>query len=199
MVDIEKRKLSWKKYYLKNKENIDFLEKRRESKIKSYYKNREKMLLKAKVKYESLSKEEKEKKLLYWKKYRENPEVIKRNLKNKRKLYHSKHKFDPNWRLKKNLRRRILLALKGNNKSKNTMKLLGCSIEELWQHLESKFQLGMTRNNHGKWHIDHIKPCASFDLSDPEQQKICFHYTNLQPLWSIDNIKKSDKYEKEIN
>ena len=45
------------------------------------------------------------------------------------------------------------------------------------------------------WHIDHIRPCSSFDLTDLEQQKQCFHYTNLQPLWWFDNIKKSSFYE----
>jgi hypothetical protein len=53
----------------------------------------------------------------------------------------------------------------------------------------------MTRENHGLWHVDHIRPCASFDLTDPEQQAICFHYTNLQPLWAIDNIKKGARYD----
>lgn len=47
----------------------------------------------------------------------------------------------------------------------------------------------------GKIHIDHIKPCTSFDLADPEQQKACFHYTNLQPLWAVDNLKKGEKWE----
>ena len=75
------------------------------------------------------------------------------------------------------------------------MELLGCSIEKLWEHLESKFQPGMTRENHGKWHIDHIRPCISFNLTDLEQQKICFHYTNLQPLWAEDNLKKGAKYD----
>lgn len=52
----------------------------------------------------------------------------------------------------------------------------------------------MSWDNFGEWYIDHIKPCCSFDLTDIEQQKKCFHYTNLQPLWAIDNLKKSGKY-----
>jgi hypothetical protein len=55
----------------------------------------------------------------------------------------------------------------------------------------------MTWENHGRygWHIDHIRPCASFDLADPEQQRKCFHYTNLQPLWASENMRKGDKWE----
>ena len=55
----------------------------------------------------------------------------------------------------------------------------------------------MTKYNHGLWHVDHIRPCASFDLSKPKQQKICFHYTNLQPLWAHENSSKGAKYEME--
>jgi hypothetical protein len=73
--------------------------------------------------------------------------------------------------------------------------MLGCTIEELWKHLEKKFKPGMTKENHGKWHVDHIIPCAIFDLSKPEEQIKCFHYTNLQPLWAIDNIRKGKIYE----
>ena len=51
----------------------------------------------------------------------------------------------------------------------------------------------MNWDNYGQWHIDHIRPCASFNLLDPIEQKICFHYTNLQPLWAEDNLKKSNK------
>ena len=63
--------------------------------------------------------------------------------------------------------------------------------------MESKFTEGMSWENQGKngWHIDHKKPCSKFDLSKPEEQKKCFHFTNLQPLWWEDNLKKSDKYE----
>ena len=77
------------------------------------------------------------------------------------------------------------------------MELIGCSVSKLMKHLEGKFQDGMTwetRGVHG-WHVDHIIPCKVFDLTDPEQQKQCFHYTNLQPLWAEDNLKKGDKVE----
>lgn len=84
---------------------------------------------------------------------------------------------------------------KGIKKATKTFELLGCTSKQLKQYLESQFQEGMTWENYGygddKWYIDHIIPCASFDLSNLEQQKICFHYTNLQPLWQFDNLKKS--------
>ena len=75
------------------------------------------------------------------------------------------------------------------------MKLVGCTLDELKNHLEKQFTKGMTWKNYNYrgWHVDHIIPCSSFDLIDPEQQKECFHYTNLQPLWGKDNIKKSNK------
>ena len=76
--------------------------------------------------------------------------------------------------------------------------MIGCSILELKQYLELKFKKGMTWDNYSfyGWHVDHIKPCASFDLTDIEQQKECFHYTNLQPLWCNDNWIKGDFYIK---
>lgn len=90
-----------------------------------------------------------------------------------------------------NLRRRMIRLAK--SKSAMTMELIGCSASELRAHLESNFTPGMSWDNYGKWHIDHIRPCASFDLTDPQQQKECFHWSNLQPLWAADNIRKSDK------
>ena len=92
-----------------------------------------------------------------------------------------------------NLRIRIYKVLKGISKSESTMKLLGCNVEQLKNYLQTKFQLGMSWSNYGKWHIDHIKPCASFDLSKPKEQKKCFYYKNLQPLWAFDNLSKNDK------
>lgn len=85
---------------------------------------------------------------------------------------------------------------RGNIKAGTSMKLLGCSREEFQSHIEKQFLPGMTWENYGRegWTIDHIIPCAQFDLSIPDSQKVCFHYTNLQPLWHIDNIKKGKKY-----
>ncbi len=106
-----------------------------------------------------------------------------------------------NERLAHNSRVRINVAIKGICKSIHTMELLGCTIDEFKMYLENKFREGMNWNNYGYrgWHIDHIKPCTMFDLTDSEQQKICFHYTNLQPLWAIDNFKKNRFLKEEIS
>lgn len=106
---------------------------------------------------------------------------------------------DIDYRIKLNLRRYVGDVMRRNvipaKKCKKTLDLLGCTIQEFKDHLASKFQKGMDWDNYGLygWHIDHIMPCASFDLSDPEQQKECFHFTNLQPLWAEDNLKKGSK------
>jgi len=139
----------------------------------------------------------------YWKKWRDNnlkhyrEWEIKWKLDNKeshlarqRKWQKNKLLTDPNFKLARNLRKRIWAVLKNNTKSDSTMKLLGCSIEEFKKYIEKKFEDGMNWDNYGVWHVDHIIPCANFDLSDPEQQKICFHHTNLQPMWGEHNIKK---------
>jgi hypothetical protein len=94
-------------------------------------------------------------------------------------------------KIENNLRHRLYRYVRSNNSPRHK-KLLGCSIEQLKQHLEKQFQSGMSWQNYGKWHVDHIKPCASFDLNNSTEQEVCFHYTNLQPLWAKDNLRKSD-------
>ena len=92
------------------------------------------------------------------------------------------------------LRKRIYRVMRGVLKSAPTLRLLGCTVDHLKFHLESKFKRGMNWENYGrKWHIDHVLPCASFDLTDPRQQAICFHYTNLQPLEAKANIRKGKR------
>ena len=108
---------------------------------------------------------------------------------------------NPQYKLKQLLRDRYLDALKRHtnggkvNKYHSAMKLLGCDIEYYKQYLEQQFQYDMTWENHGRlWEIDHIKPCAAFDLTKEEEQKQCFNYINTQPLYKSDNRSKGDKY-----
>ena len=135
------------------------------------------------------------------KKWREdNPEEYRRT---QNRCHKKKAAIDPLYRLQKNLRRRLSQAINGETKSETTMKLTGCGINELKLHLESLFEDWMTWDNYGsyvlngprKWCVDHIKPCASFDLSKPEEQQKCFHYSNLQPLCSKENGIKSDRLD----
>jgi hypothetical protein len=122
-------------------------------------------------------------------KYMLKPESKQRANLNSKKRYWS----DLNYRICKNIRNRINGALVRGYKSDSSISLLGCSIPELKAYLSRKFTEGMSFENYGKWQIDHIRPCCSFDLKEPEQQKQCFHFTNLQPLWAKDNLSKGAK------
>lgn len=97
------------------------------------------------------------------------------------------------------LRSRFGVALRDflNDKRVSSVSDLGCSLEEVKQYLESLWLPGMTWENWSRtgWHIDHIRPFASFNMDDPEEQKKAVHYTNLQPLWAHDNISKGAKYD----
>lgn len=130
----------------------------------------------------------------YIDKYSFSEEGYKSRRKSMRK-YMRKYLLIPKNRIALRLRNRINRALRGIVKKANTFWLLGCTIEELKQHLENQFKGNMSWDNYGfyGWHIDHIIPCASFDLSKASEQKKCFHYTNLQPLWAEENLRKSNK------
>src|SRR5665213_2050276 len=111
------------------------------------------------------------------------------------KWYLERYRTDLQFRIRKRLSGRLRDAIKarGGRKSSSIVDLIGCSLQKVVDILESKFKQGMTWGNHGSWHIDHIIPCAHFDLTQIEEQKKCFHYSNLQPLWAIENIVKSNK------
>jgi hypothetical protein len=108
--------------------------------------------------------------------------------------YWNSRKQRPSIGIKSVVCTRLKQLVKGIRATSCYQKLLGCSVDEFKAHLESLFQPGMTWDNHSKegWHIDHIKPCASFDLTDPKQLAECFHYTNQRPLWAFDNLSKGD-------
>lgn len=112
------------------------------------------------------------------------------------KWHRERRKTNIGFRLVGVLRCRLRMALKGITKSASTMEMLGCSTEELRRHLELKWRDDMTWGNYGGkygWQIDHIVPCASFDLTKEDEQKKCFHFSNLQPLWAKDNRAKGTK------
>lgn len=104
-------------------------------------------------------------------------------------------KNDPVFHFVSAARRRMSNALSGvGAKSAKTVELLGCTGAEAVAHIESKFKEGMSWSNRREWHIDHIRPLVSFDLSDPAQQKIAFHFSNLQPLWAKENRSKGARW-----
>tara|TARA_R110000824_G_C15024032_1_gene658691 strand:+ start:61 stop:789 length:729 start_codon:yes stop_codon:yes gene_type:complete len=122
-------------------------------------------------------------------------------LEKERKYETERRKNNPQFRLKQNLSRRVRGALTKFKTRKNisTLELTGINnIQFLMHYIAKQFKpdsdgVPMTWDNYGEWHIDHIKPCSSFDLTCLSEQKICFHYTNLQPLWAIDNLVKQNK------
>jgi hypothetical protein len=174
---------------------------RKKMKMKAYYEaNKDKINLKKKL----WEQKNKDKRISYFKEwYIENKQKVKSyreenkdKIKNQKKDYKNRTKNIPKNKILKTLRRRLKKALDSNQKSGNFIENLGCSINELKIYLESKFQDNMSWDNYGLygWHIDHIRPLASFDLSDKKQILEACHYTNLQPLWAKDNLSKSDNY-----
>lgn len=131
----------------------------------------------------------------------EHPEKKRIRSKAYRMLQYFKHKEkmrdNPQFVIASRLRARMRSAIRANmaKKSYNTIKLLGCSFIEFRKYIESKWSEGMSWDNRREWHIDHIAPCASFDLTNPDHQKTCFHYTNMQPLWRLDNLKKGARVD----
>jgi hypothetical protein len=180
----EKQKETAKKYLEKNphmvssvrlkkyRENPEFLKKEKERR-KLYYQN-------------NIEKERESRKQYYYKnkktERKKNNEWKKNNLKN-----------NPLERIKKNIRDRIREFLTGENKSKRTFDIIGLDKEKFKSYIENKFTEGMTWENYGQWHLDHVKPLY---LSENEEDLIKLnHYTNLQPLWAEDNLKKNRKYD----
>ena len=215
---LEYKKEYWKDYYQKNKEAIaehgkEYREKNKEARkeyVKEYYqKNREIILLKKK-KRDKINKEVAKE---YRKKNRERmleraKEYYQKN-KEARKVYfreYSRNRYHTDLRFKMS---RILRRTLHEKLSKHLIKetnpefsytetfssFLGCTLEELKTHIENQFEDGMTWENwtYDGWHLDHIVPCSSFDLTKEKEQEKCFHYKNLQPLWAEDNLSKSNK------
>ncbi len=173
----ECRKLETKKYYNNNSEKIKTM-------VSEYRKNNPEKVKEIKQKIYDRDK----KRILQVNKiYREN------NREKRNEYVRNRKMNDPIFKLKHtmNSRIKIFLKIKKISKHNKTFEIIGCSPEELKIHLEKQFTEGMSWDNIGKWHIDHIFPLSS-GKTEEDIIKLC-HYTNLQPLWAIDNIKKGNK------
>lgn len=181
---LEYKKEYWKSDKVKQRAK-EYIFKNQE-KIKNYYKEYD---LKNKEKKKDYRKEY----------YLNNKEKLKEearkwslNNRDKKNEYARNYTMSFNAKVAKSIHTNILAATKRvkTKKSTSSIQLTGCSIEFFIEYIEQKFTINMNWENYGVygWHFDHIKPCSSFDLSDPEQQKLCFHYTNYQPLWATTEI-----------
>jgi hypothetical protein len=106
---------------------------------------------------------------------------------------------DSAFKILKRFRTRLWKKVGPRSKSRDcgSIDLIGLSKEQFTAYLEQHFLPGMTWDNYGMhgWHIDHVRPCASFDLTDPTQVRECFHFSNLRPLWARDNWKKNSRHK----
>ena len=185
------RKQYYHNYYLKNKTKRIF-------QMREYYNNNKVKILAYKKQYNKQYLLKNHLQLQLW------GQRYQQQHRKKYKLYHKlyskiyfkkRYHQDIQFRLTSLLRRRLRLALKNNFIKSSIIELLGCSIEELKIYLESQFKKGMNWQNYGfyGWHIDHKIPFSSVNLTNQEKLKKVCHYTNLQPLWRNDNLKKGSK------
>ena len=109
-----------------------------------------------------------------------------------RKREDSRRRYkNPHFRIESSIRRRIGKLLRGTLKPDHSVALLGCSFQEFMNFIAAQFKTSMSMENYGrKWHIDHIMPCSAFDMSDENQIRRCFHFTNLRPMWAKANLRK---------
>ena len=175
---------AWRRAYLKKyrRNNPRYLKQHREQ-VKKWYKNN---LEKGRKRTHDNYWKHREQRLAYAKEHR---------IRCKDKI--AKADNEPQRKIGRRLRSRIINALvrQDSVKSKRIRELLGATIPEVKEHLEKRFKPGMSWDNYGfyGWHVDHIRPLISFDLTKEEEQKKAFHYTNLQPLWAKENQQKRSK------
>lgn len=180
-----------REYYLNNKEKTS-------EKQKQYYqKNKE--MIRNKCKSIPIERKRKwgqtEKTKAYKKSYKQRPEVKLRLAKRAKERYHE----DIHYKITNLFRNRLYQAIKGIKKAPS-LELLGCDINFFIKYIENIFLPTMTWYNYGaEWHLDHIIPCSSFDLTDIDQQKKCFHYTNLQPLFATTKVIDGIEYLGNLN
>ena len=182
---------SSREYHHKNKEKCNLA-------CKEYDKKHKEELKQKRAERYRLNKAKMSKKCSerYFANHEENKRKAKEKRSTNKEARNNRHKeryiADVQYKLTNIIRTRIYRAIKESNtkRHKSIEQLIGCNLDALKVYIESQFDSSMNWDNHSVygWHIDHIKPINTFDLTDIEQQKECFHYTNLRPLWSTDNL-----------
>lgn len=159
---------------------------------KWYHANKERVSLRAKAHYYA----NRDRILARHKKYKKENRAKITARDRETKLVYQRKQFKTNilFRLSMNLRNRLNRAIERDSKQGSAVRDLGCTIPELKVHLEGLFQDGMTWDNYGEWHIDHVRPLATFDLTNRDEHLKACHYMNLQPLWKRDNLAKGKNY-----
>jgi hypothetical protein len=184
------RKEYQRQYREKNKEKIAAKQKEKYEKKKEVYKQ----MMKENYK----NNKESRKKLAreYYAEHKEETKLYPSQCKEYWREQQRKSRATPHGRILSRLRSRIYYALNGKCKSQKTEVLIGCTVDFFLDYIRSKLVAPMTWEGvlSGEVHIDHIRPCSSFNLEDENEQRLCFHYTNLQPLMALDNMCKSDTW-----
>lgn len=165
-----------------------YLDKRKSDKIKQYYANKKKTEIKQQYKIDLKYKELVKQQTIEVEKRRKQHQIILDE-------YAELCKLDVIHRIVNNLANRVTKLIKkyGIEREQLHIEIIGCTRDKLRYHLEKQFVSGMNFDNYGDWHVDHIKPIASYNLKDPKQFKECFNYKNLQPLWDYENWEKGSK------
>ncbi len=192
-----------REYGKNNREKINENLRKKRQENKEFYREKSRIIrqsrtpeqIKAKKKYDKEYKIKNKHKYAEWKKNNIDKVRASKRAEQARKM------SDPNYRIKKNLRSRIRIALKGITKSDTTVNILGCSIEYFKEYIESQFKDGMSWDNYGKkgWHIDHKIPVSWFNLTNPNCLKLAFNYKNHQPLFWEENLLKGNKYHHKLH
>ena len=194
--------------YAKQKDHINKLRSKRQKLRRKHFtqqalqwqKNNPNTVVNSKIKYRS-SVKGKQKEKEYRKFYNSLPKNKKRRL----FLLKKRFKEDPYFKLHYSLRRHVANSLRkylifGSkiDKKEKSLQLLGCSIQFSKDYLEKQFETGMNWENWGRgegmWHVDHIRPIASFNLRVLKERSMCFNYKNQKPMWSEENLKKSSNW-----
>lgn len=187
----EERKRKIREYRQKNAERIKAWEQEYRQQPDVVARRREQEALRAAEKAEwhrkdrEVNAEKRNAKSRAW--YAKNRDRVMKHLANK-------YRTNPTHKMRLLLRNRLNAAIAGRHRNSSAITLLGCPLDAFISYIEERFSVGMTWENWGEWHLDHIKPLASFDLFDEDQLREACHFTNMRPLWATDNYKKGAKH-----